>query len=82
MACTFVGVNGQRSRVTSGQKEPHSSARPRLTCNPQGEILLTTFHPLSPSHLCCTFEFRSRMYVLYIVCVCVICKGKTQYSDL
>ena len=43
-ACTFVGA----SRVTSGQKEPHSSAR--ITCNPQGEILLTISPPTRTAH--------------------------------
>ena len=37
MACTFVGVKGDFRK-----NEPHSSAQ--STCNPQGEILLCTYH--------------------------------------
>ena len=38
----------RRQRVTSGQKEPHSSAQ--TTCNPQGEILLTFSTPTLLTH--------------------------------
>ena len=64
LACTLWA-----SRVTSGQKEPHSSAQ--STCNPQGEILLTFSPPIFAWPYMWAVPLSSVQYgIVYVRCRC------------